>query len=228
MFAKEFEMTSSVSRWMKAGGMTTKSQFVTPSGICDLVALRFNPRNVARRVDLKQTRSIASITRAVILLQIPDVETRRSIALERLIRHSAPFIPEELVRKETARLIADRFVLRSSRNRLQKVNGWVPLQHRFVAVELKLARISEAMGQAVNNLGFADESYVALPVDVARRVAADSSRWSKFFDAGIGLLSVAPRRCEVLRPANKSENLLDKAVQFYCVEKFWNSRVRGS
>jgi len=130
--------------------------------------------------------------------------------------------------KETARLIADRFVVCSSRGRLQKMNGWMPLQDRLVAVELKLQRIEEAMRQALNNLGFADESYVGLPDKVARRVLSNVSRWSDFLDAGVGMLSVARQGCELLVPARKTRKWTDTAIQLYCVEKFWRTRLKDN
>ena len=108
------------------------------------------------------------------------------------------------------------------------MNGWMPLQDRLVAVEMKLSRIDEAMRQALNNLGFAEESYVALPSDVAHRVAASAVRWSGFFDAGIGVLSVAGDGCAVLVPGPQEPCESDSAIRLYCVEKFWRTRVRGS
>ena len=228
MFTKESDMVVSAAGWMKANGMIVKSEFVTPWGNCDLVGLTFNPDNVAHRLHLKQTRAVGSITRAVLLLQIPDIETKKSTTLERLFQQCAPSIPKEVVSEETTRLIADRFVVSSARGRLQKVNGWLPLQNRLVAVELKLVRIDEAMHQAMNNLGFAEESYIGLPADVARRVALNASRWSDFFTAGVGLLSVARHACEVLVPARKTQDWTDTAIQLYCVEKFWRTRLKGN
>ena len=104
----------------------------------------------------------------------------------------------------------------------------MPLQDRMVAVELKLSRVEEAMRQALNNLAFADESYVALPGDIARRVASTPSRWSTFFAAGVGLLGVTRSRCQVVVAPRKIEQWRDKPVQLYCVEKFWRSRVKGN
>ena len=228
MFAKESDMAASAVSWMKSSGMAVKSEFVTPWGICDLVGLTFNPKNVAHRLQLKQTRAVSSITSAVLLLQIPDLEAQESTTLDRLIRKCAPSIPEEVVAKETDRLIADHFVVSSLRGRLQKVNGWMPLQDRLVAVELKLSRIEEAMRQALNNLGFAEESYIGLPAEVAYRAASKASRWSNFFDAGVGLLSVARGGCEVLVPASQNQRWTDAAIQLYCVEKFWRTRIKGN
>lgn len=228
MFARESDMAMAAACWLEDDDMTVKSEFVTPWGICDLVGLRFNPSNVDRRLGLKQTRAIGSITRAVLLMQIPDVETQKSTTLGRLVRQCAPSIPEEVVSEETHRLIADHFVKRSSRGRLQKMNGWRPLQDRLVAVELKLSRIADAMRQAMNNLGFAEESYVGLPSDVAHRVAANASRWSNFFDEGVGLLSVTPQGCDVVVKARESRAGTDGPIRFYCVEKFWRTRVKGN
>ena len=228
MFARESDMAVSAAAWMKSSGMAVKSEFVTPWGICDLVGLTFNSKNFAHRIRLRQTRAVSSITSAVLLLQTPDIETKMSTTLDRLVRKCAPSIPEEVVSKETARLIADRFVVSSSRGRLQKVNGWMPLQDRLVAVELKLERIEEAMRQALNNLGFAEESYVGLPDEVARRVLSNVSRWSDVLNAGVGLLSVAQQGCEVLVPSRKARNWTDAAIQLYCVEKFWRTRLKDN
>ncbi len=228
MFAKESDMAVPVAAWMKRSGMAIKSEFVTPWGICDLVGLTFNSDKVAHRLQQKQTRVVSSITSAMLLLQIPDFQTRKSATIDRLARQCAPSIPEEVVEKETARLIADRFVVCSSRGRLQKINGWMPMQDRLVAVELKLQRIEEAMRQAMNNLGFAEESYVGLPDQVAYRVLSNVARWSDFFEAGVGLLGVAQQSCEVLVPAQRARNRADAAIQLYCVEKFWRTRLKGN
>ena len=221
-------MAASASSWLTARGLVVKSEFVSPWGICDLVGVRFNPKHVAHRLGYRQTKRVASITRAALLLEVPDLETGKSTSLKRMIRDCAPVIPEDIVVKEVQKLEADGFVRRGPRGQLQKLNGWVPLQESLVAVELKLSRIDEAMHQARQNLGFADQSFVGLPADVARRVAATSDRWSEFFDEGVGLLSVGKCRCKVLIPARKSPGWTDEAIQLYCVDKFWRGRGASS
>jgi hypothetical protein len=228
MFAKEAEMTHPVASWMRARGLDVKAEFLTPWGICDLAGLSFDPSKVARRLQLRQTRSLTSITRAVLLLQIPDIQESRSVTLTKLVRQFAPSIPGNVIRTEMARLVADGFVVTSSHGRMQKLNGWMPLHDKLISVELKRARIDEAMDQALNNLGFADESYVALPTDVAQRVAANPSRWRPFLEAGVGVLAVAPKHCDVLLPARRTAVWTNPAVQLYCVEKFWRTRTKGS
>lgn len=224
MFRREADMAPSVRRWLKGAGLQVKSEFVAPWGICDLAGLRFNTDRVAHRLRLRQKKPIGSITRAALLLQVPDVETHKSISMDRLANSFASAIAEETVATEVERLIADGFVVRSCRGRLQKVNGWMPLQDRLVAVELKLSRIEEAMQQAKSNLGFADESYVAFPMPVARRIADNPSKWSGYFDEGIGLIGVLRRCCDVLISHTPSAGLHDPAIQLYCVEKFWRTR----
>jgi hypothetical protein len=228
VFVRESDMAGLVVRWMRSSGMTTvKSEFVTPWGICDLVGVTFNRRNVGHRLRQKQTRAISSVTRALLLLQIPTVDDGGFITRHRLLRRFASSIPEAVASEHVDRLIAEGFVI-PSRSRLQQLNGWRPLQKRLVAVELKLSRVDEAMRQALDNLGFAEESYVALPAEVARRAASNRSRWSGFFAAGVGLLGVMPQGCKVLRKARPNRELVDEAIQLYCVEKFWRTHVKGS
>lgn len=223
MFRRESDMAPSVTRWMKRAGLHVKPEFVTPWGICDLAGLSFNSEHVSHRLSLRQRKTVASITRAALLLDVPDVEERKSISMDRLARRFASTIGEEHVTAEVERLIADGFLVRTSRGRLQKLNGWMPLQNRLVAVELKLSRVEEALTQAKANLGFAEESYVAFPMPMARRIASDPSPWASYFDDGIGLIGVLRQRCEILVPHAPSPSRYDPAVRLYCVEKFWRT-----
>ncbi len=228
MFAYETEMVKPATKWLESLGLTVKTEFVTPWGVCDLVGARMDGDRVSKRLGLRQTRPIASPTRAAILLRIPDVESPRPITLGKLVRDCSPAIPEDVVVQETQRLIADRYVVQLSRQRLQKLNGWTPLQERLVALELKLSRVDEAMSQAVDNLSFADESYVGLPTQIAKRVLARKTRWEQHLGRGIGLVGVGGRSCSVMVPASMTTVRPDTALQFYCVEKFWRTYPKGS
>lgn len=228
MFVRESEMSPPVSDWLRTVGLRVKREFITPWGVCDLVALSFNQDRVEHRLHLRQTKPVSSITRAILLLQIPDIETRKSTTADKLVHDCSPVLSEDIVERELHRLVADRFIVRSRVGRLQKVNGWMPLQERLVAVELKLTRIEEAMQQAMNNLGLGAESYVAFPSAVASRIAASAQRWQHYFDAGIGLLSVTKRTCTPLIAARASEGVFDQALQLYAVEKFWRTRLKDN
>ena len=226
MFRLESEMAPAVSRWLQSANLRVKREFTTPWGVCDLVALNFNQDRVEHRLHLRQTRPVSSLTQAVLLLQIPDIETRRSTTLSRLADRCCPVLSAEKVEREIARLIADRFVVQSRNGRLRKVNGWMPLQERLVSVELKLTRVEEAMQQAMKNLDLGAESYVAFPFTVAERIAATPQRWQCYLDAGIGLLAVSPSNCMPLIPASSGNTAFDQAVQLHAVEKFWRTRLK--
>lgn len=224
MFNKERSMSEPVAQWIKSLHLTVKREFITPWGICDLVGLSFNARNVAHRFRLRQTRPINSIIRSALLIQIPDSESGRSVSTKQLIENCSPAASPEAVVCGIKRLIKDHFVIGSSES-LQKLNGWMPLRDRLIAVELKLKRIEEAMAQAKNNMTFAEESYVALPGELACRVAAKPDKWPAISE-GVGLIAVNPKSCKVLLPAKANPSLLDSVVQFYVIEKFWGSHSK--
>ncbi len=216
-------MSGPVLRWMHSNNLIVKSEFITPWGKCDLVGLSFKKRNVAARLKLGQKRSVSSLTGSALLARIPDVETGEFITFKYLVEQCAQIICEEVIFEQTQRLIADGFVL-SKGNRLQRLNGWVPLHKQLIAVELKLNRVEEAISQARNNLIFADKSYVGLPMDLAVRLAAHGIRRMSFIDSGVGLLSVNRGKCEVLIPSIKRPSpRRNPVIQFYCVEKFWRT-----
>ncbi len=128
-------------------------------------------------------------------------------------------------------LSVEKLALREARKR-----GWRPLHTRLIAVELKLSRIGEVIRQARENLHGAEESWIAMPLEIACRAAANPKHW----DAGetqsygdtrwIGILGVAAN-CEIIRPARRSEWATAMAVERQ-VEKFWRDyragRRRGS
>lgn len=228
MFDREADMTRPASKWLRSAGLEVKPEFTTLWGICDLAGASLREEGVKRRLDLKQTKPVSSMTRVELLLRIPDVETNGWITIDRLVRECAPALPKKTVLEEVDRLVEDRYVQRSGRTRLQKLNGWLPLHDRLVAVELKLSRIEEALSQARDNLSFADESYAGFPSVVARRVMTNRTRWDEFFDRGVGLLGITRRDCKVFIPAERGKTKPSQAVQVYCVERFWRSRVRGN
>lgn len=225
MFKSEADMAEPVKRWMESLSLLVRSEFISPWGICDFVGLTFRKQNVARRLSLGQKSAVTSSTRAALLLQIPDIESKRCVSLADLIVACAPAIPGEMVMRETRRLVQDKYVVQEGA-KLQKVNGWMPLQKRLMAVELKMKRVEEAMLQAENNLGFASESYVGLPAELANRIA-DSARRHDFLKRGIGLLAVTSDSCLMLIRSH-AETISNPVFQFCCVEKFWRGATKGN
>lgn len=220
-------MTPIVTKWLTDNGLIVKSEFGTPWGICDLVAASLSSDHVALRLRHKQTGMVSSIIRAAILLQVPDVESGKSITHKRLALKFDRAVSEEQFSLELNRLIRDRFIKESSRQRLQKVNGWMPLHRRLVAVELKLSRVEEAMQQAMNNFAFSDESYVGFPSRLAERIVNHREKWMRFISSGVGLLSVEERKCSVLIRSSGGQFLHNPALQLLSVERFWNSHLKA-
>ncbi len=204
-----------------------KKEFPTPWGICDLVGCSLNKNKVKQRVALGQVRSIGSQLRVYLLSLIPDQDEGGSISTSDLHGAFAGYLDEDRIGLELARLIRDRFVEPAGSGSFHKINGWMPLHKRLVAVELKLVRIDDALHQAVNNLGFADESYVALPTETASRLVS-RKRDSPFRSKGVGVLAVDPRGCRILVRAIARRSRMDRVVQEHAVERFWQAHVKGN
>lgn len=224
-FRFETEMAAPVARWLHLRGLTVKSEFLLPWGVCDLVAVKFNSEKTKRRLSYGQTRAIGSLFRLFILSKIPDSETGRSIGVKSLGKKLGGTFPDDVFLREVDALIHAKFVRSPRPGFVQKLNGWAPLHAKLVAVELKLVRISEAVSQAISNRQFATHSYVALPMTLARGLAR-GKRAEMLLSSGIGLLGVSPDGCrELIKPSPDRERH-DELIQMHVVERFW--RTRGS
>lgn len=221
-------MTNPAFEWMQSLGLQVKSEFITPWGVCDLVGLSFRKGARSARLKLGQTRAVSSLIGSALLAQIPDANTNQTTTLRRLTKECAPTISKDIVVRQVQRLIEGGFVRTPTANRLQKINGWIPLHKQLIAIELKRNRVEEAFSQARNNLIFADKSFVGLPEDIAGRIAASESRRSTFIDEGVGLLAVGFDGCRILIPSRHRSSQPDPVIQFYCVEKFWRTHSRDS
>jgi hypothetical protein len=226
MFALESEMTPHVQHWLEREGLQVRAEFVTPWGLCDLVAVSLRPEAVEHRLKLRQHRAITSVSRAAILMNVPDVETGESVSIPALARQLQTAPTDKAFMADVDRLVADRFLVLAARGRLQKLNGWMPMQERLVAVELKLARVDEALRQAARHMGFAQESYAAFPMPLARRIADRPLRWNRHFVAGVGLIGVQKHSCEILIRSDVPRETHFDDVQLYSVDKFWRTRAR--
>jgi hypothetical protein len=207
--------------------MMTKREFALPWGILDLVGCSLNQRHVNKRIALGQARPIGPRERIMLLAHIPDVAEGKAVTKQKLTRVLAGLYDEQEVTAELGRLIAGKFISRTPQDGFQKANGWMPLHRRIVALELKLARVSDAVAQAVRHLSFADESYVGLPTDAAYHVLRSRQRLT-FDENGIGLIAVRRDGCRVLLKSRPAGTDLDPLLQAHCVERFWRNRLRGS
>jgi AraC-like DNA-binding protein len=222
-FEFEHEMGPSIRLWLEKQNLLVKQEFLLPWGVCDFVGLSFNSRNVQKRIKLRQLQPIGPLHRLQLLSRIPEQESGRTISDRRLRREFQQCAPDFVFETELRNLLAGHFVVRTKRGSFQKLNGWAPLHRRLVAVELKLSRISEAITQAACHLGFATESYVALPAQLANKLTS-SSRVRQFKEKGIGILAVTEKGCRLsLRPSG-TDIRPDFNLQMHCTERFWRTR----
>jgi hypothetical protein len=226
-FRFEHEMANSARNWLKRQGLMVKEEFYTPWGICDLVGAALDANRVRERLQLGQKHPIGPLIRLEILNAVPDAETGQSTTREELAHKYQDLLAATEVCAEIDKLITGKFVTVTEQGTLQKVNGWVPLHTRLVALELKLNRVEEALGQAISHQAFADESFVGFPTGLAGRIAA-SPRAARFLAGGVGIVSVGKSRCHiVLRPETR-RHPINPTLQMHCVERFWRTRIKGN
>lgn len=226
-FQHEAEMQEPVRRWLQRQGLDIKSEFSTPWGVCDFVAVAFREANVAKRLARGQKSAIGPSSRVAVLHAIPDREQLTFATFKGLSRRFEPVMDVARLHDELAQLLGAGFIVSPRRNAFQRVNGWLPLHERILAVELKLTRVSEAVSQATAHFAFAPEAFVALPRALAERVARDERR-VRFAMTGLGLLAVGRRNCTVLVPPAGKQEAIEPVLQLSFLERFWKSHVTSS
>jgi len=226
-FRYEREMLEPAARYLQSQNLMVKKEFPTPWGICDLVGCSLNKSRFRQRLNLRQTKPIRSQLRVHLLSLIPDEDEAGTVDVDHLYEHFGSYLDRARIEVELDRLARDRFIEEASPGAYFKRNGWMPLHKKLVAVELKLTRVDDALHQAINNLGFADESYVGLPADAAARVLR-GRRKADFTERGVGVLAMEGDYCRVALRARKRKPDPQRAAQAYSVERFWLPHLKGS
>ena len=224
MVRYERDMTESVRAWMNSQGLSVRTECAAQTGICDLVGVSFRKRNVCRRLALRQRNVIGSEKDVSILAALPDAEHQDGFTLEETADALGGVLAPHDVDLTLVKLERRRFVTRRGQ-RFAKVNGWMPLHQRIVAVELKLDRVEEVVQQAINHTGVATESFIGLPSDVANRLVR-SSRVHRIVDSGVGILSVGDAGVRVLRRSRPRPENVIPWVQMHMIERFWRDAQR--
>ena len=226
-FDYECQMVEPAEAWLRSKGLMVKREFPTPWGICDLVGCSFNKRNVKRRIRLGQKKPIASHFRTMLLSRIPDKSEANPIDFAHLAGEFSDFFDSERITSELSRLERDKFVVKTRSGSYYKLNGWMPIHRRLVALELKLSRIHDVVRQAIANLEFATESYVGLPMETATRLER-SSVFPLLVDRGIGVVGFYVQGHRVLKTPRVGAHSINPIVQAYCAERFWRSYPKGN
>jgi len=226
-FEYEYQMVKPAEAWLKSKGLMVKREFPTPWGICDLVGCSFNKRNVNKRLRLGQKKPIGSHFRTMLLSHIPEENEASPINPAHLVKMFSEFFDEERIALELDRLERDKFVRKTNCGSFYKLNGWMPIHKKLIALELKLSRVQDVLRQAIGNLEFADESYVGLPMETARRLVRSSTA-SIFIDNGIGIVGLNPEGHRVLRLPKYCRKRTDPVLQAHCIERFWRHYPKGN
>lgn len=225
-FNYEYQMAEPAGRWLASQSLTIKKEFSIPWGICDFVACEFDKERVQQRVHLGQKRPIGSQLRVLILSKIPEQADNKGISSESVLEKFSDFLSEEKIHKELKRLIKDKFIIKTESGKLQKLNGWIPLHKRLVALELKLDRINDVLHQAICNTEFANESYVGFPIDKAQHVVT-TRKFNSFKSQGIGIVGIGIDYCKVFLKSDNSKYRCNTILQTHCIESFWRTSVKG-
>ena len=220
-------MVKPAEAWLKSKGLMVKREFPTPWGICDLVGCSFNKRNVNKRLRRGQKKPIGSHFRTMLLSHIPEENQAHPIDSAHLIGIFSEFFDEERIISELNRLEKDKFIQKTNSGLFYKLNGWMPLHKKLVALELKLSRVQDVLHQAKANLEFADESYIGLPMETARCLVK-SSTTSSFLEDGIGIIGLNYEDHRVLRLPKYCTRRTDPALQAHCIERFWRHYTKGN
>ena len=213
--------------WLKSKGLLIKHEFPTPWGICDLVGCSFNKQNVRKRLQLGQKKPIGSHFRVLLLAQIPEKEDGPPISSLRLVKMFSEFFDNERITLELNRLKKDKFVHQTHSGTFYKLNGWMPIHKRLVALELKLSRVQDVLRQAITNLDFADESYIGLPMKTATRLIRSNTS-PLIIKHGIGIVGFDQEDYRVLRKAKCSRQSTDKVLKTHCIERFWKDYLKDN
>jgi hypothetical protein len=225
-FRYERELAKPVAQWLLDQNLSVRTEFSTPWGICDIVGAELDPDNIKRRLALKQHHCIGPLLRVTLLLSIPDAETTDEVSFNTLQADYNGILSNGVLSTELEILCVNRFIRKTTNGGYQKLNGWMPLHRRIVAIEMKLDRVYDALHQAINNREFAPESFVAFPRQVAERVLA-SDRVHNFERVGVGIISVTHTECKILLPSQTYRREAQSAAETHCVERFWRTRTRS-
>lgn len=170
-------------------GFLTKTEIGVGYGIADLVLVQFNDDNCAIRKHNKQYQPLLKELYFRTLKYIPDFNNgSKPIELNRLIEKTK--LSKALLKYQVLReLEKNAFIVQKYTNCYFKINGWVPIAKRVIAVEAKIKDWRRGFYQANRYKSFADKVYLAVPPQISHLV--DSELLKKH---NVGLLVFDPQK----------------------------------
>jgi len=220
-FRLEDQMAYHVKTWLEIRGFQVKQEFRTPWGICDLVAVHIDSKYFGNRINAGQLGAVGPIRRVAILNEIP-AET--NVHLEEIFRRVETIAAPAEVLQDLAKLTIGKFVRETAPHTYRRLLPSRSRANKILSIELKLDRVEEVISQAVSNLTFSDESFIALPDSSAVRVMR-SSRVEHLKELGVGVLAVARGGCEILLASTGNTAERNDAAYLHCIERFWRDLI---
>jgi len=141
-FSLESDMTFPARNWLEFAGFTTKDEFRTPWGVCDLVGVKLSKRYIESRLTLGQSRPVGNAKRVALLECIPS---GRDISARELARRTSHLLSVEELPSELKQLQADHFVKRTERDWYSRLIPASTESNLILAVEIKLGKVEEAL-----------------------------------------------------------------------------------
>ena len=213
-------MLSPIHLWLGNQGYFTKYEFQTPWGICDLVGVRPLADRTARRVAAGINESIGSTHNVAVFLAIPKASSGRSISCEKLTKALGEYAGSDQVKRSLGSLRKKRLISVTGNGNFQRNDDWHPFFDSIVAVEFKLSRVEEVLIQATHHKGITQESYVALPLALANRVASGKA-CERFAKRGVGIIGLTDDSCTIVLPPGPSDYKVNPVFEVHAAERFW-------
>jgi hypothetical protein len=218
--ALESHLSGVVQRWVSSLGYIPIEEFSSPWGIADVVGIRPNIDRMLQRIRERHEEAIGDLRSILVLLAIPTMGSKRTVSLEELVAQYGELIGREVIERIVLKLSRKKIIGGTTQGRLYRIINWLPYHEEIISVELKLARVEEAIAQASRHKVITPNSYVGLPSDLAERLTF-SQRRSDFESAGVGLLSVGNENCEVLIQPTHVTAQRERAYEIAAAENAW-------
>lgn len=181
----EARVVARVKTYFEAAGAFVAPELSLGWGRADLVAFELDREKCRARVRNGQFRSLDRADHYRALRHMPELESGEHVSVAELcerLGRSASYVRASLV----PFLERAGYAKRVGPGQLAKVNGFIPIAQRVIAIEAKVSDWRKGAIQAKRHRSFANRVYLALSSDYVHRVQLEVLR-----KHGIGLLSAS-------------------------------------
>lgn len=206
----------------KRQGYITTREVSAGYGRADLVIGKLNDEHCSIRKNNKQTQALLEERYFEVLRNLPDIhgclEPLHVAELIDKINFSDRYLKTHVIKF----LEKSGYIRRIEDNFLYKINGWLPITSKVVAIEAKLTDWRRGILQANRYKSFADKVYLALPERSAHLVNLDMLN-----DLNVGLFILKDNQSiiEKVRAKKTTKPISDK--RNYVSELLWSYHTQS-